>query len=120
MNILNNAQQAIEGEGEITITTRQDGDWVSVAIRDTGCGMPEAIREKIFDPFFTTKEPGVGTGLGPVAQLRLDFEVGRHDRVHTARRAKAPSSSSGFPAWPKRRPDDEEHAHEAELERTAP
>jgi signal transduction histidine kinase len=64
MNILNNAQQAIPGEGEISVTTRQDGDCVEVRIRDTGTGMPEEVKNRIFDPFFTTKDPGVGTGLG--------------------------------------------------------
>ena len=64
MNILNNAQQAIVGEGRIVVGTRQDGDNVSVSIRDNGPGIPDEIRDRIFDPFFTTKEPGLGTGLG--------------------------------------------------------
>lgn len=64
MNILNNAQQAIEGEGAITVTTQQHGDMASVSIRDTGPGIPEEIKHRIFDPFFTTKDPGLGTGLG--------------------------------------------------------
>ena len=64
MNILNNAQQAIENEGEITVTTRQEGDRISVSIRDTGPGISADILGRIFDPFFTTKDPGLGTGLG--------------------------------------------------------
>jgi signal transduction histidine kinase len=64
MNILNNAQQAIEGEGRIVVSTRQQGEMVSVSIRDDGPGIPEEVRSRIFDPFFTTKEPGLGTGLG--------------------------------------------------------
>ncbi|HET6883985.1 MAG TPA: ATP-binding protein [Pirellulales bacterium] len=64
MNILNNAQQAIEGSGTILVTTRQQGDRISVSIRDDGPGIPDEIRSRIFDPFFTTKEPGLGTGLG--------------------------------------------------------
>lgn len=64
MNILNNAQQAIEGEGRITVATRQQGDTASVSIRDTGPGIPDEIKHRIFDPFFTTKDPGLGTGLG--------------------------------------------------------
>ncbi len=65
MNVLSNAAQAIEGDGEITITTRTlPDDKVEVAIRDNGKGMPKATLEKIFDPFFTTKSLGSGTGLG--------------------------------------------------------
>ncbi len=64
MNLLNNAQQAIPAEGEIVLTTRQDGPWLSVSVRDNGSGIPPEVKEKIFDPFFTTKEPGMGTGLG--------------------------------------------------------
>jgi len=64
MNILSNAQQAISGTGEITISTRRDAGRVTVSIRDSGCGMTDEVRQRIFDPFFTTKAPGVGTGLG--------------------------------------------------------
>ena len=64
MNHLNKDQQAIEAEGQITITTRQECDWITVGISDDGCGMSQEACEKVFDPFFTTKEPGVGTGLG--------------------------------------------------------
>src|SRR5579872_819575 len=60
MNILSNAQQAIQGEGQITIATRRDAGLVTVRIRDTGCGMTDEVRRRIFDPFFTTKAPGVG------------------------------------------------------------
>ncbi len=76
MNILNNAQQAIDGFGDVTITTSQEGEMVTVAIRDTGGGIPEAIRGKICDPFFTTKEPGVGTGLGLSLSYSLLAKLG--------------------------------------------
>ena len=65
LNIITNAAQAIEGQGEIVITTkRYDADRVAIAIADTGCGIPEENLSKIRDPFFTTKEVGTGTGLG--------------------------------------------------------
>ncbi len=71
LNLLVNAAQAI-GEvvngtgkrGKIRIKTRFDGEWVQIAISDTGCGIPELIRDNVFDPFFTTKDVGRGTGQG--------------------------------------------------------
>ena len=64
MNILVNAAQAIEGHGTITIVTRAAGDYVEVAISDTGRGIPPEDIGRIFDPFFSTKPSGQGTGLG--------------------------------------------------------
>jgi signal transduction histidine kinase len=63
-NLLDNAADAMGGTGEITITTRRDGDWAVVEIADDGPGIPADVQARIFDPFFTTKEPGKGTGLG--------------------------------------------------------
>ena len=65
LNIITNAAQAIETQGEIVITTRlHDANRVAIQISDTGCGIPEENLSKIRDPFFTTKEVGTGTGLG--------------------------------------------------------
>ncbi len=64
MNLLVNAAQAIEKEGEIRILTRAFDGYVEIKISDTGVGIPEKSLSKIFDPFFTTKEVGKGTGLG--------------------------------------------------------
>jgi signal transduction histidine kinase len=65
LNIITNAAQAIETEGEIVITTRlHDESHVAIRIADTGCGIPKENLSKIRDPFFTTKEVGTGTGLG--------------------------------------------------------
>ncbi|HFG2174142.1 TPA: sensor histidine kinase [Vibrio cholerae] len=65
LNILVNASHAIKGEGTIAISLQSAGDdFVEIHIRDTGCGIPEEIRERIFEPFFTTKPVGSGTGLG--------------------------------------------------------
>ena len=64
LNLLTNALYATPQGGCITLVTRREDGRVSVAVRDTGCGIPPENMTKIFDPFFTTKEPGKGTGLG--------------------------------------------------------
>ncbi len=63
-NIIDNATDAMEGEGTLVVRTRRDEPWVVVEIEDSGPGIPEEIQSKIFDPFFTTKGAGQGTGLG--------------------------------------------------------
>lgn len=63
-NLLDNAIDALDGTGTLTIRTRPDGACVLVEIEDTGPGIPDDVVERIFDPFFTTKDVGRGTGLG--------------------------------------------------------
>jgi signal transduction histidine kinase len=63
MTILTGAQQAISGEGEIFIATRQLDGRVTVTIRDTGVDIPVDVQARIFDPFFSTNEPGARAGL---------------------------------------------------------
>ncbi|HNR07963.1 MAG TPA: ATP-binding protein [Saprospiraceae bacterium] len=63
-NILDNAADALKGNGEIIIRTYKLDNMATVEIEDNGPGIPETILPRIFDPFFTTKEPGKGTGLG--------------------------------------------------------
>ena len=64
LNILSNAEQAIEGTGEIFIKTQCKNDFIYISIKDTGTGISKDHLSKINDPFFTTKSPGEGTGLG--------------------------------------------------------
>jgi signal transduction histidine kinase len=64
MNILVNAAQAIEKQGEIRIATRAVDGYVEIEISDNGVGIPKEDLLEIFDPFFTTKGVGKGTGLG--------------------------------------------------------
>lgn len=77
LNIIANARDALDGTGEITITTRnavlpedggvarlEPGEYVVLSIRDNGPGIDPGTVDKIFEPFFTTKEMGKGAGLG--------------------------------------------------------
>ncbi|MBI5690619.1 MAG: response regulator [Verrucomicrobia bacterium] len=91
MNLCVNARDAMPGGGQLSLTAApcrlgpdeaaalggaaRAGDYVVLAVRDTGTGIPPEIRARLFDPFFTTKEAGKGTGLGLATVLRL---VRRH------------------------------------------
>src|SRR5581483_506424 len=63
-NLIDNAIDAIDTEGRITVRTWREGTYVCVAIIDNGTGIPPEIQSRIFEPFFTTKGVGKGTGLG--------------------------------------------------------
>jgi two-component system NtrC family sensor kinase len=64
MNLLQNAAQAIESEGDIRVRTSCDSDNIYVEISDNGCGIAPDHLGRIFEPFFTTRPVGKGTGLG--------------------------------------------------------
>ncbi len=63
-NLIDNATDAVGGQGRIRVRALRDGDRVTVQIVDDGPGIPREIQNRIFEPFFTTKEIGEGTGLG--------------------------------------------------------
>lgn len=106
INLAVNARDSIEPPGEITLSTEcvelgpadigegerlEPGRYVCFGVSDTGCGMPEDVRQRIFEPFFTTKPVGEGSGLGLPRVLgfarqsrgavRIHSEVGEGTRV---------------------------------------
>lgn len=76
LNLAVNARDAMDGKGTLTVSTgaqslaRREvgecdaGDYVTIAVGDTGCGIAPDVLERVFEPFFTTKPVGQGTGLG--------------------------------------------------------
>jgi signal transduction histidine kinase len=64
MSLLENALDAMQDSGKLTLTVSLSGDFVVTEIWDNGPGIPEEIQARIFEPFFTTKAPGSGLGLG--------------------------------------------------------
>jgi len=83
MNLITNASDALrEKGGEISVTLapvqapkqsseNPGGEFLRLEIRDSGCGMSEAVQAKIFDPFFSTKQTGRGMGLAAVRGIIL-------------------------------------------------
>lgn len=63
-NLIDNAIDAMNGSGRLTIRTSREPDAALIEIEDTGTGIPDEIKSRIFEPFFTTKAVGKGTGLG--------------------------------------------------------
>ena len=75
-NLIDNAADAMQGKGTLTVRTARDSEHALVEICDTGPGVPPEVAKRIFGPFFTTKPVGQGTGLGLDVSWRV--VVNRH------------------------------------------
>ncbi len=63
-NLIDNALDAMEEEGRLSIKLTQDEGNIRISLTDSGSGIPEDVKQRIFDPFFTTKAIGQGSGMG--------------------------------------------------------
>ena len=96
LNLAVNARDAMEGRGDLIIATGAvtlgdneaaglaAGDYCTLAVTDTGCGMTPEIAERVFEPFFTTKEVGKGTGLGLSQVFGFSRRMGGGVSIDTA------------------------------------
>ncbi|MDB5038407.1 MAG: hypothetical protein JWQ35_1935 [Bacteriovoracaceae bacterium] len=86
MNLMLNAQQAMENKGTITVSTHYspESQRVLVMVSDTGPGMSDEIKSRIFEPFFTTKGVGKGTGLGLAVSIGIIKDHGGTIEVDSA------------------------------------
>ena len=91
VNLLLNAQDAMQGEGRIELSSRFGGRRLSISIRDNGEGIDPDLAKRIFEPFFTTKAPGGGYGLGLAVCQRIIDESGGRIEV-----ASAPDRGASF------------------------
>jgi signal transduction histidine kinase len=83
-NLIDNAADAMDGNGKLTVRTARENDFVLVEIADNGVGIPAEALSRIFDPFFTTKGVGEGTGLGLDVVSRIIKNVGGQISVTSA------------------------------------
>ena len=81
-NVLANALQAMNGKGEIDISVERSPGHLTMAIRDSGPGIEQGLKDKLVDPFFTTKETGTGLGLSIVHSIMLSHDGRLHIDNH--------------------------------------
>jgi signal transduction histidine kinase len=83
INVLTNAVQAMNGQGNLWLTTEEQDDLITIKIRDNGPGIPKQHLGKVFDPFYTTKGQGEGSGLGLTVAQRLIRKFGGEIRMES-------------------------------------
>jgi signal transduction histidine kinase len=71
----------VDAASELAQTNVRPGEYVKIAIGDTGSGMPPEVMERAFEPFFTTKPEGKGTGLGLSMAHGFVKQSGGHIRL---------------------------------------
>lgn len=83
LNLLTNALESVDTEGEVNVSVVQNGDHVRLLVEDNGCGMTAEVREHLFEPFFTRRRDGRGTGLGLSITCRIVNQHGGQITAHS-------------------------------------
>ena len=103
VNLVLNAMDATPPGGRIHIAASKQMDELTISVRDTGVGIPEAHLPRLFDPFFTTKEQGKGTGLGLAVSSQIVQNHGGELLVES-KEGKGSCFTIRLPWAPSRRP----------------
>jgi signal transduction histidine kinase len=99
VNLIVNAAQSMNGQGQLTLRTTRDEETnqVIIQIMDTGCGIEKKYMERVFEPFFTTKSQEKGTGLGLsichgiIEQHHGSIQVERSDKTGSVLKIELPA-----------------------------
>jgi signal transduction histidine kinase len=83
MNVIRNSVQAMQGRGQLALSTEAGSGTITVSIRDTGPGIPKPYLTRVFDPFFTTKRQGAGAGLGLTIARRIVTKYGGQIQIES-------------------------------------
>lgn len=94
LNLIQNAFAAMEGGGKLFVSTKLNGDYISIKIQDTGTGIDDDKLQKIFEPYFTTKASGTGLGLTLVYKIMKEH----HGDIHvTSTKGEGTTFTLDFP-----------------------
>ncbi len=96
LNLIGNARDAMQAGGTLSIRGYQNDGWITLAIEDTGCGIPPSHMAKIREPFFTTKPSG--TGLGLAICQSIVSQTGGRLHIHSVV-GKGTTVQVTLPAW---------------------
>ncbi len=95
INLLENARDAVDGNGVVTVTAKRAGEGVEIFVRDNGPGIPDELLTRVFEPHFSTRSTGTGLGLAIVrrmveswgGQVAAESEEGRGTTIRIVLRA---------------------------------
>ncbi|MFG0289322.1 MAG: sensor histidine kinase [Rhodopirellula sp. JB044] len=76
LNLVTNAMESVDSDGRVDIVVRNDANFASVTVRDSGCGMTADVMQHLFEPFYTRRRDGTGTGLGLSISYRIVSQHG--------------------------------------------
>lgn len=97
LNLLTNALDSLDPGGQVQLSLSSDSQYVTLLVKDNGCGMTEEVRKNLFEPFFTRRRDGQGTGLGMSISYRIVHDHGGDIHAHSDGAGKGSSITVSLP-----------------------